>query len=166
MMKKHKIRNGTSDDIAFLKEMLYEAVFWSQEQERISLEELFKVPEISKILEYWNKREGDFSLIAIDEGNKPIGAVWYRYWTEENHSFGFVNSDIPEVGISVVKNYRGKGIGTELMKVMMDYAKVNGVKQLSLSVDPRNYALRFYEKLGYTKVSESGTSWTMVKELN
>ena len=90
-MKNYRIREGSAEDLAFLKEMLYEAVFWSPAQERIPIGELFRIPEISKLLSDWSKRTGDFSLIATDEKGTPIGAVWYRFWTKEDHSFGFVD---------------------------------------------------------------------------
>ena len=114
-MKNIVIRKGTASDLAFLKEMLYEAVFWSPSQERIPVEELFRVPEISKLLKDWPKRPGDVSLVATDEKGTPIGAAWYRFWTEEDPGFGFVDSSIPELGISISKEYRGKGIGKELL---------------------------------------------------
>jgi len=164
-MKNYRIREGTAEDLAFLKEMLYEAVFWSPTQERITKEELLRIPEISKLLRDWSKRIGDFSLIATDEKGMPIGAVWYRFFTEEDPSFGFVDSSIPELGISMSKKHRGKGIGKELMIRILDYARSTGIDKISLSVDPNNYALHLYESLGFKKVSESGTSWTMLKNL-
>jgi ribosomal protein S18 acetylase RimI-like enzyme len=166
MLKNCRIRKGTAEDLTFLKEMLYEAVFWSPDQERIPKEELFLVPEISKLLKDFMKRSGDFSLIAMNEKGTPIGAVWYRFWTKEDQGFGFVDSSIPELGISMVQKYRGKGIGKELMKRVLENAKSRGIKKISLSVDPQNYALHLYEALGFKKVSESGTSWTLLKDLD
>lgn len=165
-MKKYRIRSGNTEDVVFLKEMLYEAIYWSQDQERIPIEELFRVPEISIMLKDWSKRKGDFSLIATDENGIPIGAAWYRFWTKEDHCFGFVDEGIPELGISLVKKYRSKGLGKKLMIRLIKHAKSTGLEKISLSVDPNNYALQFYEQLGFKKVSESGTSWTMLKDLN
>ena len=50
------------------------------------------------------------------------------------------------------------------MTRIMDYAKSSGIEKISLSVDPNNYALHLYASLGFKKVSESGTSWTMLKD--
>jgi len=165
-MKNYRIRKGTTEDLAFLKEMLYEAVFWSPDQKRIPKEELFLVPEISKLLKDFFKRSGDFSLIVTDEKGTSIGAVWYRFYTNEDQSFGFVDSSTPELGISMVQKYRGKGIGKELMTRVLEKAKARGIKKISLSVDPNNDVLHLYEALGFKKVSESGTSWTLLKNLN
>jgi len=127
------------------------------------MEEFFAAPDIAKILHEWHRRNGDFSFIAVVNHHDPVGAVWYRFFNSENHSFGYVNDETPEIGIAVSADYRGKGIGTELMREVIDHAKQIGIKQLSLSVDPHNFALKLYQKLGFTKVSESGTSWTLLK---
>ena len=99
-----------------------EAVFWDRQENRPSLEELFAIPEIAKILQNWNEREGDFSLIAVDEFNKLLGAAWYRFWTSSNHSYGFVDEDIPELGIAVKLEVRRMGIGKTLMNAIMKHA--------------------------------------------
>ena len=91
-MHKINIREGTIQDYPFLERMLYEAVFWNSDEKRIPMTELFKVPEIAKCLQDWSQREGDFALIAIDEHENPIGAAWYRFWSEDDHSFGYVDS--------------------------------------------------------------------------
>ncbi len=164
-MKNYQIRRGTIRDLPFLQEMLYEAIFWNPVSQRIPRDELVELPDIAKIFQDWNEREGDISFIVIDEQKRPIGAVWSRFWTREDHTFGFVDNAIPEIGISVREEFRRRGLGTELMTEIMQYAKNSGIQQMSLSVDPHNIALQLYEKLGFRKVSESGTSWTMLKTL-
>jgi [ribosomal protein S18]-alanine N-acetyltransferase len=91
--------------------------------------------------------------------------VWYRFSSIEKPSFGFVDEDTPELGISVLPEYRNMGLGTILMNKMLHYAKSIGLKQISLSVDPKNFALTLYKKLGFKKIGESGSSWTMAKML-
>ena len=56
----------------------------------------------------------------------------------------------------------GKGIGTILLKEMIRKAKNSGFISLSLSVDPKNLALRLYERQGFVKVGINGTSWDMM----
>ena len=162
-MTNFKFREGTIDDLPFLKQMLYEAVFWDPNENRKPINELFDVPEIASLLVQWKKREGDFAFIAENEQEEAIGAVWYRFSIIEKPSFGFVDEDTPELGISVLLEYRDMGLGTVLMNKMLHYAKSIGLKQISLSVDPKNFALSLYQKTGFKKVAESGTSWTMVK---
>ena len=162
---RYKFRAGNAEDLPFLKEMLYEAVFWDPQAKRNSIGELFAIPEITKTLDHWHRRDGDFAIIALDDRDKPVAAVWYRFWTRADHSFGFVDENTPEIWIAVHKEHRRNGLGTELMKRMIDHASQAGIKYLSLSVDPGIYARELYQKLGFNKVGESGTSWTMSKSL-
>ena len=55
------------------------------------------------------------------------------------------NGKISRVGI--LKEFRKKGFGIELMKSIIDFAK--GVKLNELNVDAKVIALSFYEKLGF-----------------
>lgn len=164
-MSKIQYRFGDSKDVPFLKKMLYEAVFWNPQKNKSSFDELFLIPDISKIFNNWDNQSGDFSLMAINENNQSIGAIWYRFWTNENHSYGFVNEKTPELGIALIPEMRGQSIGTELMKKTMMHAKKLGIQKISLSVEPENPSRKLYEKLGFEKTGLSGTSWTMVASL-
>ena len=113
------IREGTINDLPFLKQMLYEAVFWDPDEKRKPIGELFDVPEIANLLNQWKKRKGDFAFIAENEQNEAVAAVWYRFSSRENPSFGFVDEDTPEFGISVLSEYRKMGLGTMLMNKML-----------------------------------------------
>jgi len=163
-MQSYSIRNGTIDDLPFLEDMLYEAVYWNPEIERKPREEIFAVADIAKILADWGNRNGDFSLIAVDSDNNKAGAAWYRFWNEQNKSYGFVDAETPEIGLSVIKEMRGKGIGTELIKRTIEHVKAAGVKKLSLSVEENNPAKNLYSKLGFKKTAVIENSWTMVLE--
>ena len=127
------------------------------------LEELRRSHQFRKVLEDWG-RPGDKALIA-EEGETPIGAVWQRLWTEEDHSHGFVDGETPELGIAVRASHRSKGVGRALLRALIDGARDDGIRALSLSVDPANVSRRLYESEGFVKVGESGTSWTMILHL-
>jgi ribosomal protein S18 acetylase RimI-like enzyme len=157
------IRSGLIQDIDFLEQMLYEAFFWNPQQARPEFELFRSESEFKKQLANWGK-PGDCSLIA-EKDHLPAGAAWYRFWTEENHSYGFISDHIPELGIAVGKAFRSQGIGRALLRNLMKVAKQEGLEALSLSVDPNNYALILYESEGFKKVGESGTSWTLVHYL-
>lgn len=154
-------REGDVKDIPFMKEMLYEAVLWNQTDNRPPRDEILSIPDILKILDNWGCQAGDFSLLAINDQKQAVGAVWYRFWTHENHSYGFVDEQTPELGIALKPEARGKGVGTLLIKKTMQHAKAAGIKNLSLSVEAANPACKLYEKLGFKKVKTVGDSWTM-----
>ena len=152
------IRTATSDDLPFLEAMQFEAFFWSLSTPRPPAGEFLARPEIQKFLAGWG-RPGDRAVIA-QEGTASIGAAWYRLWTDEDHSYGFVDAETPELGIGVEASHRSRGVGRALLRALIEAARDDGVRTLSLSVDPSNFARRLYESEGFVKVGASGTSWT------
>ncbi len=59
--------------------------------------------------------------------------------------------------VAVHKNYRGKGIASDLLKTVEDYVSARGGRYLHiLTCDIESYipANKFYEKFGYKKVAE------------
>jgi ribosomal protein S18 acetylase RimI-like enzyme len=108
-------------------------------------------------------RKADKALIAVDNTGTPVGAVWYRLFSSEERGYGYVNDDIPELGIAIKKEVRGKGLGSQLMHSIIDEAKRNCFKALSLSVDGDNTnAINLYRTLGFTEVGREGTSITLL----
>ncbi len=154
------VRQATSADLPFLHQMLFEAAFWRAGEARPALNELDANPQLAKVLAGWG-RPGDTALVAVDH-SRPVGAAWFRFWTDDDHSYGFVAADIPELGIAVAPEQRSRGIGRALLRALIRQARVDAVNGLSLSVDPLNPARRLYESEGFIKVGESGTSWTYV----
>jgi len=51
---------------------------------------------------------------------KPIGSLTARLFSEDNKSFGYVNAETPEIVMAVLPEYRGRGIGTKLMKTILE----------------------------------------------
>lgn len=158
-----KIRPAAEQDLPFLEQMLFDAFFWNPDYTRPELQEFMQHSEFRKLLADWG-RPGDKAVIA-EENETPIGAAWYRLWIEENHSYGFVDSETPELGMAVHANHRGKGAGRALLRALIAAVRDEGIRALSLSVDPANFALQLYESEGFVKVGESGTSWTMRLQL-
>ena len=61
--------------------------------------------------------------------------------------------------------YRGQGIGTELLRAMMDALEREGVRQVSLSVQKGNPAVRLYRRVGFRIVRETEEEYIMVDRL-
>ena len=157
------IRTATWDELPFLEEMQFEAFFWNPNTPRPLADEFLARPEIQRLLAGWG-RPGDRAVIA-QEDETPIGAAWYRFWTDEDHTYGFVDAETPELGIGVHASHRSRGVGRALMRALIEAARDDGVRTLSLSVDPSNFARWLYESEGFVKVGESGTSWTFLLRL-
>ena len=101
-------------------------------------------------------READ----ARDPKPHVIGAVWTRLMND----YGHVDDDTPSFAISLYKEYRGRGIGTRLLKEMLALLKEEGHKQASLAVQKANYAVRMYEKAGFKIIDENDEEYIMVCE--
>ncbi|MEX1071576.1 MAG: GNAT family N-acetyltransferase, partial [Anaerolineales bacterium] len=96
--------------------MLFEAFFWRPEQERPSPQLFNKNPEFQKLTRDWG-RTGDRAIIAEIDG-RPMGAAWFRFWTDTEHSYGYVDAAIPELGIGVRAEQRGRGVGRKLLRAL------------------------------------------------
>jgi ribosomal protein S18 acetylase RimI-like enzyme len=153
------IRPGSRHDGRFLRDMLHHAYYWRERAPRDPME-----GSVQRYVMSWG-RAGDAAVIAYDEAGN-VGAAWYRLFKEKEPGYGFVDEQTPELSIAVVPSRRGKGYGEELLVALLKQARQDGFAQISLSVEPDNPALRLYERHGFTKVGESGGSWTMLARLD
>jgi GNAT superfamily N-acetyltransferase len=158
------IRPARIGDVPFLREMLFEAFFWRPEVERPRFQDFMQSPEFKKLMSHWG-RPGDRAVIAEASGH-PIGAAWYRTWTQDEHSYGFVDEKTPEMGMGVRADERGFGLGRRLLRALIEQARLDDYEALSLSVEPDNFSRQLYSSEGFAKVGENGGAWTMVKKLN
>ena len=142
-----ELRDLRPDELPFLREMLYEALFWSPAKERLPAELVLAHPRVSIFHEGWG-RPGDTALVAEVDG-ELAGAAWYRLFTEAEHGEGFVDERTPELAIAVVEGRRGEGIGRALLVAMAERGRADGFERISLSVDEDNPSRRLYARLGY-----------------
>lgn len=159
-----QLRLSQPDDLPFMRDILYEAVFWRNVDKRPSLEETLSLPEVAKALADWGGRDGDTALIATLNGT-PVGAAWYRYWTEEDEMRGYMADNVPVIVIGIHEEFRGKGIGTKLLSGLVEQAKKEGVPRVSLMVAKDNYALKLYQQQGFEFYSETEDSITMIRKI-
>ncbi|CAM3719805.1 GNAT family N-acetyltransferase [Marinicrinis lubricantis] len=160
----YSIRPITVQDVPFLWEMLYESLYVPEGKEPFS-RDILQDPLIAKYVEGWG-REGDSGFIAVNEQGQPIGSITVRYFDQENKGFGYVGEDVPELGMAIIKAYRGKGIGTALLETLFQDLKAREVQQISLSVDPDNLAaVKLYQRFGFKEAGMVGTSITMVADV-
>ncbi len=117
-------------------------------------------PRYALYLDGWS-RPGDYGVVA--ERNEPVGAAWYRTYTEESHGYGFLAEDVPELSIAVVARHRHEGIGRRLLIELIDASAATGCHGLSLSVAENNPARRLYESAGFVLVDKHGHSCIMVR---
>ena len=158
------LRESQQSDLTFLREMLYEAVFWRASNDKPSFEEGLAYPDVSKILENWGERDGDAAVIAAIH-SIPVGAAWYRFWNDSDNMRGYIDENIPVAVIGVHRDYRHQGIGKKMMKWLIDFASDHSINKISLSVSKDNYALNLYRQHGFTEYEDKGDWFVMVRDI-
>jgi len=158
------IRLAVSGDGAFLADMLVEAVNWSSEWPKQSLKRVLSTHRTAHYIAGW-PRDTDLGVIAEANGDR-IGAAWLRFHPASDPGYGFIAADVPELTIGVVEDWRGRGVGRDLLRVIAEQALPAGIRQISLSVERKNFAQELYRSEGYRIVDCSGKdSDTMLKDL-
>ena len=151
-----KIRKLKDGEQAFLEDFLYEAIFIPEGVEAPS-REIIRLPELQVYITDFGKRPDDICFLAEVEG-KVVGAVWVRVMED----YGHLEEGVPSFAISLYKEYRGQGIGTELMKRMLQELAQRGYEKASLAVQKANYAVRMYQKVGFEIVGENEEEYLMM----
>ncbi len=154
------IRAVTADDQNFLWETLYLSLYVREGEPPFDREVIYE-PHLAKYVEDWGQA-GDVGYIAINDQQQLIGAVTARVLPADNQGYGYIDEVTPELGLAVLDEYRGQGVGTALMQALLTELRQQQIAQVSLSVDPSNPFVRLYERLGFEKVAVVGTSITML----
>lgn len=158
------LRESQPSDRPFLKEMLYEAVFWRAGANKPSFEEGLAYPEVSKSLADWGQRDGDTAVVAT-MNSIPIAAAWYRYWTDDNFINGYLEEMTPVLVIGVHRDYRHQGIGGEMIAWLIETAAKQSIPKISLSVSKDNYAINLYRQQGFLEHADRGDAFLMVRKI-
>jgi RimJ/RimL family protein N-acetyltransferase len=92
-----------------------------------------------------NLKKNAEGFVAEVDG-KIVGFLGLRRGTSPR------NRHYAELGITILKEYWGRGIATRLMETMFEWARKNGVKRIFLRVMAHNErAYRLYKKLGFVE---------------
>lgn len=153
------IREMHLSEYPLLREFLYQAIY-QRDQEKPIPRSIIDDPNVAVYIQDFGKYKTDLCLCAqLDD--KVVGAVWVR----NIEGFGSIDDQTPEFAISLLPEYRGQGIGTELMKAMIRRLNREGYSKTSLAVQKDNYALNMYLKVGFEIVAENGEEYIMVCQL-
>lgn len=113
-------------------------------------------------------RAGDAAIVAQHEAHEAdeadeaheahervIGIAWARFWTSEDHGFGWLDEATPEIAMAVVPRFRGQGIGARLIEALKSHLREAGAAQVSLNVRADSPAVRLYQRLGFERIAGS-----------
>jgi len=99
---------------------------------------------LSNVLSQLEKDELFF--IVAEEDAKVVALSDIQILKEEENQIGLL-------GIAVRNGHRNLGIGTEIMKTMMEQASFRKLKVVSVNVfETNNQAIHVYEKMGFVPV--------------
>ena len=152
-------RNLRTNEYELLKLFLYEAIF-IPEGVNPPDRSIIELPELAVYYEDFGKGEADHCVVAEDDCG-VVGAVWTRIMDD----YGHVDDAVPSLAISVLKDHRGMGIGTQLIQHIKELLKAEGYGRVSLAVQKDNYAVRMYEHAGFRTVRENDEEYIMVCDL-
>ena len=136
----YSIREMRKEEYSLLGDFLYEAIY-IPDGTAAPPKSVIACPELQVYIADFGNSKHDKALIAEVDGN-IVGAM------------------------SVLKAYRGMGIGTSLLTQMMSTEKAAGYAKLSLSVQKDNYAVKLYRKAGFIAVKETDEEYIMIVNLN
>lgn len=154
----YQIREIRESEYPILADFLYEAIFVPEGMKKPP-KSIIEQPELNVYIADFGKAD-DWCLVA-ETKEKIVGAVWVRIMND----YGHVDDKTPSFAISLYEEYRRFGIGTALMRAMLQLLKEKGYEQASLSVQKANYAVSMYRKVGFEVIGENEEDFVMVHYL-
>ena len=141
----HRLRPARADDRDFLlrvyastREEELRLVDWSDEQKAAFVQQQFEAQDA-----YYREHYDPATFDVIEVDGEPAGRLYVARWEEE----------IRIVDVALLPEHRGRGIGTTVIRALLDEAAAWG-KRLSIHVEKHNPARRL------TSGSGSGRSPT------
>lgn len=118
---------------------------WNDEQRREFLKMQFQAQHQHYQQHY---AEAEYQIIEIDD----LAAG--RLYLDDRED------EIRIVDIALLPEYRNTGVGTEILKGILEQAKIKAVP-VSIHVEKNNPALKLYQRLGFIIIEDVGVYWLM-----
>jgi ribosomal protein S18 acetylase RimI-like enzyme len=141
----HRLRTAEAEDRDFLlrvyastREEELRVVDWGAEQKAAFVEMQFDAQDA-----YYREHYHPATFDVIEVDGEPAGRLYVARWEDE----------IRIIDIALLPEHRGRGIGTALLRALLEEAAEAG-KRLSIHVELNNPARRLYERLGFAPVEE------------
>ena len=153
------IREIKRKEYEILNDFLYEAIFVPAGEQPPEKSVIY-LPELQVYVEDFGNQKDDICFLA-EVNHTVVGAVWVRVMDD----YGHVEDGVPSFAISLYKEYRGYGIGTQLMRRMLEELKQRRYEKASLSVQKENYAVNMYLNVGFEIIEEKEEEYIMICRL-
>ncbi len=154
-----KIKPLKSEEIPLLEEFLYQAIF-VPEGVPLPPKSILREPDLELYTKDFGQQPDDWALAPEVDG-RLVGAVLVRIMKD----YGYYDDQTPSLSISFLPQFRGQGLGQQLMTAMLDLLKTKGYPSVSLSVSKDNPAVGFYQRLGFVTVEEREEDYLMLCRL-
>lgn len=134
---------------------------------------LADLPKLAIYEAFYGFTSKDLGLYALVD-NQLAGAVWIRRLNADHGSNGYIDDTTPILMIAVLPEFRGRGIGSEMMSQLLIEAGAL-YERISVSVVSDSPAIRFYERHGFVRYQNGSNEKsfvdgadvvTMIKQLN
>lgn len=155
----YNIREMRTDEYPLLDDFLYQAIY-QPDTTNLAQKSIINKPELQVYIQDFGKQKDDYCFCA-DIDNKVVGVVWVR----NINGYGSIDEDTVEFAISVFDEYQNMGIGTALMKKMLEHLKELNYPKASLAVQKGNYAVRMYLNVGFEIACETEQEYIMIHRL-
>ncbi|HVR40296.1 MAG TPA: GNAT family N-acetyltransferase [Thermoanaerobaculia bacterium] len=142
-----RYRPATEDDVPFFlrlyattREDELRQVPWTDEQKRFFVEMQFSAQKA-----HYEQHYCDAEFLVIEKEGSAIGRLYIDRAPE----------DICIVDIALMPEHRGSGIGSILLKEILDEAAASS-RAVKIYVEHFNPAMRLYERLGFRHIDTNG----------
>ena len=141
------VREATTEDIPFLRAMIWEAILASPAViAQPGLETMHQLEE-----HYWSEwtKHPDPAFVAIDATRRKLGAITIKPNDTDQSVSGW------RIGIGVEADARGHRVGQCLLERAIAFARSKGAVYVNLLVDPTNRsAIALYRRTGFVEAGE------------
>lgn len=146
------LRPSTPQDRGFLHRVYastraeeLERVPWGDAQKEAFVRQQFEAQDLHYREHY---PTATYDLVLV--GDEPVGRLYVDRWGDE----------IRVIDIAVLPEHRGGGIGTSLLRDVMDEGRRTG-RKVSIHVEIFNRAMQLYERLGFERREVRGVYMLM-----
>ncbi|HQQ77517.1 MAG TPA: GNAT family N-acetyltransferase [Thermoanaerobaculia bacterium] len=113
---------------------------WTDEQKAAFVRQQFDAQT-----SYWDEQYPEAERFVVEVDGTPAGRLYVQRWPKE----------IRLVDIALLPDFRGRGVGTELIQGLFSEAARDG-KPVTIHVEIFNPARVLYERLGFAPKGEQG----------